>query len=270
MEPWVTRSTIRGNHAYYIGGGIFAGGEELRLVNCLIADNSVEMFYAGGVYAAATTSLNSTIAGNTARSDAGIRATNATLTNCVLGQNRATTSGANDLRVSGSLTITHSAATLQYSGSGILVGGGTLTPDSTGVYTFDPMFIDPDGPDNNPATWGDNNYRLSPRSPAMDADVLGAGLSILDLDGNARYLTGIVGRPAALDLRCYESQLTLCPADLDANQAVTIDDLLDFLHAFETGDALADLTTDGLTPFPDGAVTVEDLLFLLAKFEDGC
>ena len=32
----------------------------------------------------------------------------------------------------------------------------------------EPLFIDPDGPDDDPATWEDNNYRLVPNSPCVD------------------------------------------------------------------------------------------------------
>ena len=172
--------------------------------------------------------------------------------------------------IRGALTVSTSVFRLEYQSNGRLFGGGTLNPDSTGIFSFDPQFLDPDGPDNNPATWADNNYRLSPRSPAVNAGLLDTNLSIVNLDGNDRFVSGMIGRPSTLDLGCYESQLTLCPTDIDADQGVTIDDLLDFLAAFELGQPLADLTTNGSTPFPDGGVTVDDLLFFLAKFEQGC
>ena len=73
-----------------------------------------------------------------------------------------------------------------------------------------------------------------------------------------------------------------CPADLDDNGsledggnpdgAITIDDLLYFLVAFEGGDVAADLDNDGEPSVgtPDGAVTIDDLLFFLVRFEGGC
>lgn len=70
-----------------------------------------------------------------------------------------------------------------------------------------------------------------------------------------------------------------CAADLDdgimqgyGDGAVTIDDLLFFLFAFEAGNGAADLDNDGdaAQASPDGAVTIEDLLFFLARFEAGC
>jgi hypothetical protein len=69
-----------------------------------------------------------------------------------------------------------------------------------------------------------------------------------------------------------------CAADLDngsgtgtPDNAVTIDDLLYFLVAFEDGTIEADLDDDGVNPpNPDGGVTIDDLLFFLLRFEAGC
>ncbi len=68
-----------------------------------------------------------------------------------------------------------------------------------------------------------------------------------------------------------------CPTDLDdgsgtgtPDQAVTIDDLLYFLTRFESGAAAADLDNGTFTGTPDGAVSIDDLLYFLANFEQGC
>lgn len=68
-----------------------------------------------------------------------------------------------------------------------------------------------------------------------------------------------------------------CPADLDDGTgtgthdgAVTIDDLLFFLVAFENGTTAADLDDGSGTGTHDDAVTIDDLLFFLAHFEVGC
>ena len=70
---------------------------------------------------------------------------------------------------------------------------------------------------------------------------------------------------------------TLCPADLDdgsgtgaSDGAITVDDLLYFLGAFEAGTAAADLDNGSGTGNPDGGVTIDDLLFFLVRFEAGC
>jgi hypothetical protein len=68
-----------------------------------------------------------------------------------------------------------------------------------------------------------------------------------------------------------------CRADLDdgsgtgtPDNAVTIDDLIYFLIAFENGDNRADLDNGSGTGTLDGAVTIDDLLFLVVHFENGC
>ncbi len=63
-----------------------------------------------------------------------------------------------------------------------------------------------------------------------------------------------------------------CPADVNEDDAVTIDDLTAYLGAFSRGLASADLDNDaepGLG-LPDFAVTIDDLLYFLARYEGGC
>jgi hypothetical protein len=69
----------------------------------------------------------------------------------------------------------------------------------------------------------------------------------------------------------------VCHADIDSPEgsgdpdgAVTIDDLLAFLFAFEQGTSRADLDDGSGTGAPDAGVTVDDLLFFLVHFEAGC
>lgn len=68
-----------------------------------------------------------------------------------------------------------------------------------------------------------------------------------------------------------------CATDLDdgsgtgtSDGAVTIDDLLFLLVKFEVGDPSVDLDDGSGTGHPDGAVTIDDLLFFLVHFESGC
>ena len=68
-----------------------------------------------------------------------------------------------------------------------------------------------------------------------------------------------------------------CPMDLDNGSgtgthdgAVTIDDLLYFIARFEDGSMSVDLDNGTGTGTGDGAVDVNDLLFFLANFENGC
>jgi hypothetical protein len=67
----------------------------------------------------------------------------------------------------------------------------------------DPRFVDPDGPDNNPETWEDNDYRLLPDSPCIDAGVNAQWMwEATDLDGNRRILFG--GFSLTVDMGAYE------------------------------------------------------------------
>lgn len=66
-----------------------------------------------------------------------------------------------------------------------------------------------------------------------------------------------------------------CPADLDdgsflgtRDDAVNVNDLLYFLAKFEQG--TADIDDGSFQAIPDGAVTVDDLLYFLDRFEVGC
>ena len=68
-----------------------------------------------------------------------------------------------------------------------------------------------------------------------------------------------------------------CIADLDdgngtgmSDGAVTIDDLVYFLARFEAGDTRADVAGADGQAGHDGAVTIEDLVLFLQRFEAGC
>lgn len=80
-----------------------------------------------------------------------------------------------------------------------------------------------------------------------------------------------------VDLIVVASVSSECPADFDdgtgagvVDGAVTIEDLVYYLGAFEAGDVDADLENGSDTNTPDGAVTIEDLLYFLTRFETGC
>ncbi len=68
-----------------------------------------------------------------------------------------------------------------------------------------------------------------------------------------------------------------CPADLDDGSftgtpdgGVTIEDLLYYLAIFEQGIWTADLDDGSATGTPDGGVTIDDLLYFLVRFDAGC
>jgi hypothetical protein len=114
-------------------------------------------------------------------------------------------------------------------------------------------------------------------------------------DGRVRWYgnssgTIIVNAPILAD-DIYGSDIHVrarCPADIYGTTApdprgpefpphagfpdgeVTLNDLLSFLNLFEAGTELADLDDGSNSGTPDGGVTIDDLLFFLIRFEQGC
>ncbi len=97
----------------------------------------------------------------------------------------------------------------------------------------------------------------------------GNGARTLMIGGNFSALDNVSGNNMA--------RIVGCTADLDDGSgtgtpdgAVTIDDLLYFLAIYEAGTTAADVDDGSSTGTPDGAVTIDDLLYLLARYEAGC
>lgn len=92
-----------------------------------------------------------------------------------------------------------------------------------GNFEETPLFIDADGPDNNPDTPADNNYRLKTASPLLDAGdpAFVPGAEETDLDGRPRVLNRVV------DLGAYESAC----GDLNCDAILTFDDIAPFALA---------------------------------------
>jgi predicted outer membrane repeat protein len=133
-----------------------------------------------------------------------------------------------------------------------------------GNIDADPLFVDPDGPDDIFGT-EDDDLRLSPGSPCIDAGDNNAVPPNVttDLDGNLRFVddpdtedTG-QGDPPIVDMGAYEYQAETCPAEFDGDGDVDTADLLFLLAAWGTPDG----DVDG-----DGDTDTADLLALLAAW----
>jgi unsaturated chondroitin disaccharide hydrolase len=58
-----------------------------------------------------------------------------------------------------------------------------------GNISINPLFVDPNGPDDDPNTWEDNDYHLSSYSPCIDAgDPVGDYSGQVDIDGEPRVI----------------------------------------------------------------------------------
>ncbi len=76
------------------------------------------------------------------------------------------------------------------------------TGGGQGNIAQDPRFVDPDGPDNDPTTYEDNDYRLMPDSPCIDAGYNAFDLTARDISGMRRIIYG--GKSPTVDMGAYE------------------------------------------------------------------
>ena len=112
----------------------------------------------------------------------------------------------------GAISMEHSVAAL-VSGRSLTSHGHNLIRevrcpiegDETGnLYDIDPLFADPDGPDDDPDTWRDNDRSLQSASPCVDAGNPALAPTGSDLNGNPRLLDGNLDRAMVLDMGAYE------------------------------------------------------------------
>ena len=179
------------------------------------------------------------------------------------------------------------SATVTILYSNVELPGGQVFPGA-GNINADPLFTDPDGPDDIPGTDDDDftlqpsslcidaghNWGVSPDNADLDDDGDVRELIPLDLDGNPRFAddpattdTGCgVPIPFAVDMGAYEFSGTAASnpiyfCDLDADRVVDIVDFLVLLADWGSTDmcVVADLDLDGV-------VGITDFLLLLGNW----
>jgi len=193
---YICDGTIEGdviteNSASSRGGGLQGCGGEI--LNCLIAGNSAPSNggYGGGLGGCNAAIINCTITGNLGRVGGGLYNCDGVIQNCIIWGNTATVNG-QQLFYSSTPTF---SCIQDWTGSG---GGNT---------SGNPLFKDPDGPDNDPDTYVDNDYRLRlpslTASPCIDKGKNEAWMwNALDLDGNNRIYQGT--STPTVDMGAYE------------------------------------------------------------------
>jgi hypothetical protein len=281
-NPTLTNCTITGNTAvgYWAeAGGVGCYGSSPTLTNCTIMGNTAAgtVSSGGGVscYHSSLTLTNCTVAENSAGYGAGMYCGHSgpTLTSCILWGDSPQ-----------ELSVHSSSLVLTYCD----VQGGW---EGDGNIHADPLFVDPDGPDNDPNTWEDNDYRLTDGSPCIDA---GCNCGVppdssdldgdddtdeyvpFDLDGEGRFFDDLAtedtgsGLPPIVDMGAYEfggSDLPPCRGDLDGDRDVDWDDLVVLLDNYGTleGANGADGDMDC-----DGDVELVDLAALLSAYGTSC
>jgi parallel beta-helix repeat protein len=192
-SPTLTNCTIMGNMASACGGGLHCYESSPILTNCLISDNSA-VDSGGGLYSeyhANPVLTNCTITHNTADIGGGLTCTldsSPLLTNCILWADSPT----EICLESGSPAIAYTD--LQDGWIGL------------GNIDADPLFRDPDGPDGDPGTYADNDYRLSSGSPCVDAGEpdFAPGPHTTDLDGCKRLWDGDGDSLLRVDMGAFE------------------------------------------------------------------
>jgi len=164
-----------GNSARNAGGGVFNRNEcNATLTNCIFVGNSAR--HGGGGM--------SNIPGNHARltnctfmanSSGGFHGgSNSTLSNCILWSNTDRDSSLESAQVYCEGAVINNCCVQGWSGK---LGG-------TGNFGVNPLFVDPDGADNEIGT-EDDNLRLRPGSPCINAgDNAAVPSDTLDLDGD--------------------------------------------------------------------------------------
>lgn len=193
----IVNNMITQNSAESTGGGLAESGEEIRgntirrnsadhgggLYRCfgLIQDNLISgneaAFYGGGTYNCITL-VNNTIVANSATAGgggvAGEMHVSAEIANCIIWGNEADED-----------PQTYLVSNPTYCCIQDWTGGGT------GNVTLDPDFVDPNGPDGDPSTTWDNDYRLTASSVCIDRGNNDAhAFPRLDKDGNLRIAYG--------------------------------------------------------------------------------
>ncbi len=180
--------TIRYNRIYEnsarLGGGLSHCHGTVR--SNLIAGNSAAD-EGGGLNYCGASLLNNTIVGNSAdKYGGGLSLCRETICNCIIWGN----TDPEGIPVFGPTTATYSCI------EGWDQGG-------EGNIIDQPRFIDPDGPDNDPGTYEDNNYRLSKSSPCIDVgDNSVLDPPGLDLDWNLRV--AFARSSLTVDMGAYE------------------------------------------------------------------
>jgi parallel beta-helix repeat protein/predicted outer membrane repeat protein len=217
-DPNLTDCLFSENSARY-GGGMYNDSSNLSLTYCtLIANSGYD--YGGGMYNIGSSNLslnNCIIVANRAGSYGGGMSNNnsdLSLTNCTFTENSAQNGSAmafNSREQRGQSTAGLIDCILWDGGNLIWINDSSRIAISysdirggwsgEGNIDEDPLFADPNGPDNISDT-EDDDFRLAPLSPCIDTGdpSYAPGPDKKDLDGNPRIVSGRV------DMGAYEFQ----------------------------------------------------------------
>ena len=188
----IRNNVITGNSAVLVGGALALCTGVIE--NNIIAGNSG--YCSGGLGHCNATVRNNVVIGNTApyhaggfghlgRCPYGIPMVGS-ITNCIIWGNTSPT----DPQVHDSVVPTYCCIQ-------DWTGGGEAN------IALNPAFVDPDGPDDDPNTYEDNDYRLLLASPCIDAGINEDWMATaVDFDGKPRIVLG--ASSLTVDIGAYE------------------------------------------------------------------
>ncbi len=155
--------------------------------NNIICDNHVQLGAGGGLWDCDGVIRNNVIVGNRAYDSAGggLSHCDGMIRNCIIWGN----TGLVYPQLYASSKPTYSSVYW-------------WTGEGDGNIADDPRFVDPDGPDDDPDTYVDNDYRLMPDSPCIDAGFNDPQLPETDIVGMHRIMFG--GKSLTVDMGAYE------------------------------------------------------------------
>jgi hypothetical protein len=180
--PLVVGNEIMGNV-----GGVTCWGGTPHLLNNIIADNHTQ---SGGIdcVGGTVTVLGNTLVGNAPYGIECSEGGTMTVRNSILWDN----GGGTGIQIRVATSFSPTTVDIAYSDTqgglaGISVDPGATLTWGAGMIDADPLFLDRNGIDNDPAQVADNDFHLSVLSPCVDAgDNTVFGLPSEDLEGDSR------------------------------------------------------------------------------------
>ena len=187
-------NTITGNS----GTAIYDCDGTIR--NNLIAGNRGKG--GGGISECEGIIVNNTIVNNWAAAGGGICYSQGIIVNCIIWENDAHYDYLGQVYLSSEPTY----SCIQDWGGG------------EGNISEAPRFVDPDGPDDDARTYEDNDYRLRPDSPCIDAGFNDPQLPEIDIAGMHRIMFG--GKSLTVDMGAYEFYINKLEPIPGTNEAI--------------------------------------------------
>jgi parallel beta-helix repeat protein/predicted outer membrane repeat protein len=187
--PVLTRCALRGNSAIDYGGGMYNYGSGPTMSNCIFTGNQARLYGAGMSNNNSEPDLtNCTFSGNSAPNGSSLACNSRGSWSTVVIVNCIFWGGGEEIWENDRSIIEISFSNVTYGRQG-----------SVSNIEADPLFADPNGPDNTPGT-EDDDLRLTPLSPCIDmgSSQHVAGPNETDFEGNPRVIGGRV------DMGAYE------------------------------------------------------------------